>query len=151
MSVKLGGGFRRSGGIVSAIAKQLKLVNMKPVKRVTVTFDPFDENSNSAREFLHHLSIPRIALTNSNFALKTNIVCDRSEPTIVFQLLPAIQETAKYKKIEFKSANLSTLELLQLCNKHVSSLAPVEEPVNIFKTKSEKRASAGGSGGGKRR
>lgn len=45
MSIKVGGAFRRSGGIVSAIGKQLKLVNLKAVQRITVSFDPFHESA----------------------------------------------------------------------------------------------------------
>jgi large subunit ribosomal protein L53 len=54
------------------------------------------------------------------------------------------------KNIHFNSSNLSTLELLQLFNKHITTLAPKEEVVNVVKTKSEKRAGAAG-GGGKRK
>jgi len=35
--------------IVSAIGKQLKSVNLKGVKRITVQFDPFAENVKSTR------------------------------------------------------------------------------------------------------
>jgi large subunit ribosomal protein L53 len=45
------------------------------------------------------------------------------------------------ESIAFKSGNLSTLELLQLYNKHITPLAPVEETsVKVVKTKSEKKA-----------
>lgn len=54
-------------------------------------------------------------------------------------------EQAKLKKIEFKSENLSVLELLQLCNKYISAIAPKEEVITVLKTKSEKKASAGKS------
>jgi len=49
MSVPFSGTLRRSGGIVSAIGKQLKSVNLKGVKRITVQFDPFAENVKSTR------------------------------------------------------------------------------------------------------
>lgn len=55
-----------------------------------------------------------------------------------------LTETSKLKRIKFNGDNLNTLELLQLCNKHVTALAPKEEIVNIVKTKGEKKASAGG-------
>ncbi|XP_065087647.1 uncharacterized protein mRpL53 [Ochlerotatus camptorhynchus] len=146
MSIKVGGTFSRSGGIVSAIGKQLKLINLKAVQRITVTFDPFQENACPTREFLHHLSTPRISQSNPSCLLKSEVVCDRRSPSVVFQLIPSVQAEAKLKKIEFNSANLSTLELLQLCNKHVSSLAPKEIISSGLKTKSEKKA-----GGTKRR
>lgn len=49
MSVPFSGALRRSGGIVSAIGKQLKGINLKGVKRITVQFDPFAENVKSTR------------------------------------------------------------------------------------------------------
>lgn len=49
MSIKYSGTIRRSRGIVSAIAKQFKLVNLKAVNKVTVSFDPFAKNVRSTR------------------------------------------------------------------------------------------------------
>ncbi|XP_058832454.1 uncharacterized protein LOC131690577 [Topomyia yanbarensis] len=146
MSIKLSGTFSRSGGVVSAIGKQLKLINLKAVQRITITFDPFQEHALPTRELLQHLSTPKIAQTNPSCLLKPEVVCDRRPPSIVFQLIPSVQAETKLKKIEFNCANLSTLELLQLCNKHVTSLAPKEVVTSSIKTKSEKKA-----GGGKRR
>ncbi|XP_058466689.1 uncharacterized protein LOC131439553 [Malaya genurostris] len=145
MSIKLSGTFTRSGGVFSAIGKQLKMLNLKAVKRITVTFDPFQENAVPTRELLQHLSSPKIIKTNPSCLLKPEVVCDRRQPSIVFQLIPSVQAETKLKKIELNGANLSTLELLQLCNKHVSSLAPKEVVTSSIKTKSEK------VGGGKRR
>ncbi|XP_055628855.1 uncharacterized protein LOC129770194 [Toxorhynchites rutilus septentrionalis] len=144
MSIARSGTFTRSGGIVSAIGKQLKMINLKAVSRITVTFDPFQEKAVPAREFLQHLSSPRITQTNPTCLLKTEVVCDRRLPTIVFQLIPSAQAATKLKKIEFNSANLSTLELLQLCNKHISSLTPQEAvATNVISTKLAKKAGAG--------
>lgn len=42
---------------------------------------------------------------------------------------------------------MNTLELLQLCNKHVSTLAPPEEITNKVLTKAEKQKLGGGAGG----
>lgn len=49
MSIKASGSFTRSGGVFAAIAKQIKLINFRGVKRVTVKFDPFDEKANTTR------------------------------------------------------------------------------------------------------
>lgn len=49
MSIPFSGALRKSGGVVSAIGKQVKLLNLRAVKRVTVTFDPFHENVTSTR------------------------------------------------------------------------------------------------------
>ncbi|XP_049872925.1 39S ribosomal protein L53, mitochondrial [Pectinophora gossypiella] len=141
MSIPYSGTIRRSGGVVSAIGKQLKNINLKAAKRITVKFDPFSDNVTHTRNFLHYISAPRIALTNPNCALKTEVVCDRSEPTVDITIVPSIAETADVKKVTFKSGNLTCLELLQLLNKHVSSLAPVEQPTSTIQTKSEKKKS----------
>lgn len=49
MSIPFSGTLRRSGGIVSAIGKQLKAVNLKAAKRITVKFDPFSNNVTETR------------------------------------------------------------------------------------------------------
>lgn len=36
------------------------------------------------------MSVERVIDTNPNCFLKTNILCDRSEPTIVFDLIPKV-------------------------------------------------------------
>ncbi|CAG9796505.1 unnamed protein product [Diatraea saccharalis] len=141
MSIPYSGTFVRSGGVVSAIGKQLRALNLKAAKRITVKFDPFSDNVTHTRNFLHYISSPKISLTNPNCTLKTEVVCDRSEPTVEINLLPAIAETAKVSTIVLKSGNLTCLEILQLLNKHVSSLAPVEQPVSTVQTKLEKKKS----------
>ncbi|CAB3240864.1 unnamed protein product [Arctia plantaginis] len=141
MSIPYSGTLRRSGGVVSAIGKQLRSVNLKAAKRITVKFDPFSDNVTHTRNFLHYISSPKIALTNPNCSLKTEIVCDRSEPTVNITLAPTIAGTANVKNVTFKSGNLTCLELLQLLNKHISSLAPVEEPASTIQTKAEKKKS----------
>ncbi|KAF9801596.1 hypothetical protein SFRURICE_015090 [Spodoptera frugiperda] len=139
MSIPYSGTLRRSGGVVSAIGKQLRGVNLKAAKRITVKFDPFSDNVTHTRNFLHYISSQKIGLTNPNCTLKTEIVCDRSEPTVNISLAPSVAETAKVKDITIKSGNLTCLEILQLLNKHISSLAPVEQPAATIQTKTEKK------------
>ncbi|VVC97672.1 39S ribosomal protein L53, mitochondrial [Leptidea sinapis] len=138
MSIPYSGTFRRSGGVVSAIGKQLRAVNLKAAKRITVKFDPFSDNVSHTRNFVHYISAPKIALTNPNCVLKTEIVCDRREPTVDITLLPAIAEKAKVDNITLKSANLTCLEILQLLNKYVSALAPPEQVATITKLDKKK-------------
>ncbi|EDW35698.1 GL17398 [Drosophila persimilis] len=145
MSVPFSGTLRRSGGIVSAIGKQLKSINLKGVKRITLQFDPFAENVKSTREFFFLLSTPKVIQTNPKCVVKSDIVCDRQAASIKFALIDSAQEQAKVKEIRFNSGNLNTLELLELCNKHVSSLAPPEEVTNKVLTKAEKQKLGGGS------
>jgi hypothetical protein len=49
MSIKFSGTFKRSAGVSSAIAKQLELLNLKPVKNIVVKFDPFNKNVTETR------------------------------------------------------------------------------------------------------
>ncbi|CAH0405293.1 unnamed protein product [Chilo suppressalis] len=139
MSIPYSGTVQRSLGVVSAIGKQLKAVNLKPARRITVRFDPFGDNVTHTRNFLHYISSPKISLTNPNCTLKTEVVCDRSEPAIEIKLLPAIAESTKVKTVVLRSGNLTCLEILQLINKHVSSLAPVDQPASTVQTKLEKK------------
>ncbi|CAH2236316.1 39S ribosomal protein L53, mitochondrial [Pararge aegeria] len=138
MSIPYSGTIRRSGGVVSAIGKQLRAVNLKAAKRITVKFDPFGDNVVHTRNFLHFMSSPKIILTNPNCVLKTEIVCDRSEPTVDITIVPSIAETANIKKVTLKSGNLTCLELLQLLNKHITTLAPADQ-ISTTITKSEKK------------
>lgn len=49
MSIPISGSLSRSGGLWSAIGKNTKLLNLKGVKRITVSFDPFGENVKHTR------------------------------------------------------------------------------------------------------
>lgn len=45
MSIYFAGTFQRSGGEFAAICKQIRALNFKGVKRISVTFDPFHEKA----------------------------------------------------------------------------------------------------------
>lgn len=49
MSVKFSGTLTRSKGLFDAINKNQRLLNLKAVKRIIVTFDPFKENVKHTR------------------------------------------------------------------------------------------------------
>lgn len=49
MSITFSGTRTRSAGLMSAVVKQLRNVNLKPVKRIDVRFDPFHENVKQTR------------------------------------------------------------------------------------------------------
>ncbi|XP_071569002.1 mitochondrial ribosomal protein L53 isoform X2 [Temnothorax nylanderi] len=115
MSIHFSGSLSRSGGLMSAIIKQLKQVNLMPVNRVDVRFDPFDRQSK-------HTSAPRVRATNPQCSLKTEVVCDRSEPVITFSLQSG-------EKVVLKTALLTSLNVLELYNKHITSLIPPDPAV----------------------
>ncbi|KAJ8922811.1 hypothetical protein NQ315_007846 [Exocentrus adspersus] len=130
MSIYYSGTFKRSSGVISAITKQLNQVNLKPVKRIQVQFDPFHPNAVTARNFLFHITSSKVTETNLDCLIKTNVVCDRSEPHIKIDLLEA-------GSIKFLLNNLTVLEILQQINKHISSKVVAEEPVTQEATKKE--------------
>lgn len=49
MSIRITGSLSRSGGLLSAIAKNVRLLNLKAAKRITISFDPFGENVRETR------------------------------------------------------------------------------------------------------
>ncbi|XP_011176399.1 39S ribosomal protein L53, mitochondrial [Solenopsis invicta] len=117
MSIPFAGGLPRHSGVVAAIAKQLKRVSLKPVNKIDVRFDPFDKRTKPTRDFLFYMSAPKIRATNGLCSLKTEIVCDRSEPTITLSLQSG-------EKVVLKTALLTSLNILELYNKHITSLIP---------------------------
>ncbi|XP_065159675.1 large ribosomal subunit protein mL53 [Atheta coriaria] len=120
MSIYYSGTYKRSAGIISAIAKQMKSINLKPVKKIQVSFDPFHANAVTARDFLYFINAPRIINTNLNCVIKPNVVCDRSEPEIKIHLTDS-------SLVTFKANNLNVLEIFQAFNKHISSQVKQEE------------------------
>ncbi|KAJ8938380.1 hypothetical protein NQ318_022879 [Aromia moschata] len=127
MSIYYSGTFKRSAGVISAVVKQLNLVNLKPVKKFKSNLIHFTQ----MLDFLFHISSPKVAETNLNCVIKTNIVCDRSEPQIKIDLNDA-------GSIKFLANNLTVLEILQQINKHISSQVK-EESVNQETTKARKK------------
>ncbi|MPC17830.1 uncharacterized protein LOC123519497 [Portunus trituberculatus] len=129
------GSFSRSTGLFSALAKQTKLLNLKPTKRIDFTFDPFTDNAHVVRNVVNYFYQDKVRDTNPKCLLKTNVVNDRSEPIIVVKLVDD-------KKIVFKTNNLSSLDILVKYNELVSSKVKVDEAVDAAKpvlTKSQKR------------
>ncbi|GAB0099391.1 hypothetical protein DMENIID0001_152470 [Sergentomyia squamirostris] len=132
------GKLTRSGGLFSAIAKQSKLINIKPVNRITFSFDPFSKNSVEIRHFLFQYSIARVKATNINCKYRTNIVCDGSPPEVLFELTKPDGEKEKLKVL---CENLTCLEILQLTNKHISQyIVEPEETSKVPVTKATKAA-----------
>ncbi|XP_026284540.1 uncharacterized protein LOC113210658 [Frankliniella occidentalis] len=102
------------------IVEQLQDINLKAVKNVVVAYDPFDERSVASRKFLEFLNFKTVTRKFPDFAAQTQIKCDRSEPTISFDLITG-------KKVLFKAGNLTTLEMFRLYNQHITPHAPEEE------------------------
>ncbi|KAI5713158.1 hypothetical protein M8J76_007752 [Diaphorina citri] len=113
------------------------MLNLKPVKKIVFKFDPFDDGCLTVRKFMWHFNIRTVLKTNPLCSVKTEIVCDRSEPVVDVSL-------ANGESVLFKTRNLNELELFQLFNKHITTLAPKEE-ANATEVKT-KTATAGKKG-----
>lgn len=124
MSIPFNGTRTRSAGIISAIAKHLSKLSLKPVKSIEIKFDPFHDKALQARDFLFHITTPKIIATNPKCNIKPVIISDLSEPVVTFNLLSG-------DRIICKSENLTSLNLLELYNKHITPLAPVEAEPDV--------------------
>lgn len=118
--------------------KQVWAMNLKPVKRVQFSFDPFYPRVQSIRMLMHYMTKPKIKSTNVKCLFKFDVLSDGSEPTMKVELNEG-------KTLVFKAGNLSRLELVSEFNRHVLPL--VTEDVKAVETKSAKT----GGKGGKRR
>lgn len=49
MSIPFSGVLTRSGGVLAAVGKQIKLLNFRGVKKITIKFDPFHEKAAPTR------------------------------------------------------------------------------------------------------
>ena len=122
MSIVFSGRRGRSRGLISAVIKQVKLVNLQPLSKVTVQFDPFHKEVHNARDFAFHISRPKTLTTNLNCTFKTKVVCDRSDPLIICDY------QGSDEKLVIKTLHFNVAELFQIFNQHVSSrVKPVEE------------------------
>ncbi|XP_037508353.1 39S ribosomal protein L53, mitochondrial [Rhipicephalus sanguineus] len=89
-----------------AVGQASKSLHLESFKRVTVRIDPFHSNATAVRDFLSHVSASRVRLTNPECALKTEVLCDRSEPTIDIVFLDG-------RRAVVQCGHLSCLEVLQ--------------------------------------
>ncbi|XP_071546770.1 large ribosomal subunit protein mL53 [Panulirus ornatus] len=114
------GTFTRSGGVFAALGKQVKLLNLQPVKKIVFTFDPFSENAVVVRNTLNYFHQERVRDTNPKCSVKVNVVSTRAEPNIEVKLVDG-------KTVLFKTKNLQSLEILQKFNQLISSQAKIED------------------------
>jgi len=126
------------------IARQIKLVNLKPVKRLQFTFDPFNPQVKSIRHILFHFSSEKIRATNPKCVYKTDIVSDRSEPTLKVLL---DDNDDNLGSIVFKTANLKPEDVLTKFNEMVLPLVKVE----VEEDRTTKGAKKGGAASKKKK
>lgn len=105
--------------VAKATYELLKEFHLKGIKRIEVKFDPFHSSVKSIRDFIFHLSSPRIRQTNIKCVFKTSVVNDRSEPTA----LVTVDSGHKYL---LKTENLTSLEIIQEFYKILTKHSPQE-------------------------
>ena len=79
----------RIGGQLDNCGKFLlehKKANLQPVKKVTYTFDPMTSNWSSLRTFMFYWQTKKVKATNIKLITKTEVLDDRSDPRVVFDL-----------------------------------------------------------------
>jgi len=122
---------------------QLIKVNMKPVKRVHYTFDPFHPRVDSIRHVIHHYSCERIQKSNPKCIFKTEVVCNRSEPTLKVEL-------DEGNSLLFKTAHLTVEEIVTMINDYVLPRVK-EETAVVTESKGAKTTAKKGKAGGKKK
>lgn len=122
---------------------QLVKVNMKPVKRVHYTFDPFHPRVDSIRNVIYHFSCERIQKSNPKCIFKTEVVCNRSEPTLKVEL-------DEGNSLLFKTAHLNEEEIVTMINDYVLPRVKEETPA-VTESKGAKTTGKKGKAGGKKK
>jgi hypothetical protein len=125
---------RKPGGLLYFLGQQLKLVDLRPVKRITYKFDPFHPNTKDFRALMFHMSSLKVRETNYNCTFKTEVLSDMSEPLMLCKLENGTQ-------IKFEASNLTNLEILEALNRITHPLLPPPEDLTVEapKTKSQKK------------
>ena len=79
-----------------------KKANLQPVAKVTYTFDPMTNNWNSLRNFMFFWQTKKVKATAPKLVTKTEVVDDRREPRILFNLTDGreleVRADGKYEK-----------------------------------------------------
>jgi len=118
--------------------KELRVANIQPVKKVTYTFDPIREDYQSIRNFMYFWNRPKVLETNLKVIIKTDIVDDRREPCINFELSDG-------RTLEVRTSLLTELEIARVVNHYLLPLVKEEE------VQTETKSAKGAGGGGKKK
>merc|ERR1712066_632442 len=121
---------------------EVKRANLQPVVKVTYIFDPMRADHHSLRNFMFFWNTKKVLRTNLKLAVKTEIVDDRSDPLVNFQLNDG-------RNLEIQTGLLTELEIAGIVNHYLLPLVKEEE--EVVETKSAKGAAQGGAKKGKRK
>ncbi|XP_067667833.1 large ribosomal subunit protein mL53-like [Haliotis asinina] len=115
-----------------SIGKILRNLQFRPVKDMKFTFDPYKNNVRSIREVLFQLQSPKLISTNENVNMKLDVKSDRSDPRIDINFSDG-------QKLIFKTANLTTLEILDRLNQVCMDKDPKKNEVATLTTKTARK------------
>lgn len=93
--------------------------NLQPVSKITYTFDPIKENYHSLRNFMFMWNSKKVRATNVKTIVKTEIVDDRRDPKITFDLNDG-------RQLEIRTGNLTELEIATIVNSYLLPLVKEE-------------------------
>lgn len=113
---------------------------MQPVKKVTYTFDPMTSNCDSMKSFMFYWQTKKVKATNVKLITKTEVLDDRSDPRILYDLNDG-------RQLEVRTGNLTELEIATVVNYY---LLPLVKEVEEVETVSKGAAKAAGGGKGKK-
>jgi len=106
--------------------------NLQPVSKITYSFDPIKENYHSLRNFMFMWNSKKVRATNVKTIVKTEIVDDRQDPKITFDLNDG-------RQLEIRTGNLTELEIATIVNSYLLPLVK-EEDVSEVASKGAKAA-----------
>jgi len=61
---------------------EVKRLDLKPVKSVVVSFDPWRPDCQSAQQLFYNLSLEKVRLTNLSTSIRMDVKSDASAPTV---------------------------------------------------------------------
>lgn len=137
--------FRPPMSLHVRLSEAVKEINLQPVKRIHFTMDPFVKDVESMRYAMFAFSLEKVRRTNIKCMYKTDIVDDRSDPTIRVEFTDPAN-----KKLVIKTTRLNSFEVLDEFNKIVLPLVQVKDDV-VVETKATKTAGSGARGGAKKK
>lgn len=113
---------------------ELKKANIQPVKKVTYSFDPIRSDYQSIRNFMFFWNKPKVLETNIKLLVKTEILDNRREPVISFELNDG-------RTLEVRTSALTELEIARVVNHYLLPLVKEEEAA--VETKASKQGKKG--------
>jgi hypothetical protein len=113
-------------------------INLQPCKKITFTIDPFVKNVAGVRDVMHIMSAERVRKSNPKCIVKSDVVDDRSEPTIKVELAGDHDG----KKIVFEAGLLTAHEIVFQFNRLTLPLIK-EEVAVVLESKGEKMRKKG--------